>query len=391
MSYTLRGRLESRLAAATVPFLVACVVALALTEWWPVELVGLMVGTGLVLDLVYNRYLPYQPGWAAVPLGLLELGATMGLVRVLDVAAPLEPALWFFAGSWLVAQIFAHAGFPLARLSYAEDGGELGGTGTGFLLLAPATVLVVLGTAAATLPPTVVLEAGVHRGPLIVDSSQKLVGEPGAVVEGGIVVTSDDVVVRDLEVRGGDYGIEIQDAENVLLEDVVISGAAMDGIHARRSSLTIRRCEVRMTGRYTQGIDISFAFDLPPSRVTECRVVGGQEGIVSHMAHVDFRENAVRETTFRGIAVTEMSMGKVRENTVEDAVGVGIYCGDYSHCEVTDNTVRRTRPDLKSSDRGLHGHAIVSHFYARASVEDNVLEQNANDLKAYADGRIRVR
>jgi hypothetical protein len=391
MSYTLSGRLQSRLAAAALPFAVACIVAIALHRWWPVELAGAMVAAGLALDLAYHRALPYQPGWAAVPLGLLELGATMGLVRLLDVAAPLEPALWFFACSWLLAQILAHAGFPLLRLSYAEDGGELGEAGAALLLAAPAAVLVVLGTAAATLPPTVVLEAGVHRGPIVIEHSQKLVGEPGAVVEGGIVITSDDVTVRDIAVVGGEYGIEIQDAENVLLENVSISGATMDGVHARRSSLTIRRCEVRMSGRYTQGIDISFAFDLPPSQVTECNVVGGEEGIVSHMAHVDFRENHVRGTTLRAIAVTEMSMGKVRENLVADAVGVGIYCGDYSHCDVTDNAVRGTRPDLTSSDLGRHGHAIVSHFYARATVEDNVLERNANDLKAYSEGRIRVR
>jgi Right handed beta helix region len=391
VSYTLSGRLQSRLAAAALPFVVACLVAIALRSWWPVELAGAMVAVGVTLDLAYHRALPYQPGWAAVPLGLLELGATMALVRLLDIAAPLEPALWFFAGSWLLAQILAHAGFPLLRLSYAEDGGELGEAGAALLLAAPAAVLVVLGTAAATLPPTVVLEAGVHRGPIVIEHSQKLVGEPGAVVEGGIVITSDDVTVRDIAVVGGEYGIEIQDAENVLLENVSISGATMDGVHARRSSLTIRRCEVRMSGRYTQGIDISFAFDLPPSQVTECNVVGGEEGIVSHMAHVDFRENHVRGTTLRAIAVTEMSMGKVRENLVADAVGVGIYCGDYSHCDVTDNTVRGTRPDLTSSDLGRHGHAIVSHFYARATVEDNVLERNANDLKAYSEGRIRVR
>lgn len=391
MSYTLRGRLESRLAVVALPFVVACIVAIVARAWWPVELFGLMVATGLALDVVYHRYVPYQPGWAAVPLGVLELGTTMGLVRVLGINAPLEPALWFFVGSWLVAQVLAHAGFPFVRLSYAEDGGELGRTGTGVLLVAPIALLVVLGTAAATLSPTIVLDAGVHRGPLVLDHSQKLVGEPGAVVEGGIVITSDDVVVRDLAVVGGQYGIEIQDATNVLLEDVSISGATMDGVHARRSSLTIRRCNVRMDGDYTQGIDISFALDLPPSRVTSCTVVGGQEGIVSHMAHVDFHENEVRRTTLRGIAVTEMSMGKVRENMVEDAVGVGIYCGDYSQCEVSSNAVRRTQPDLKSSDAGLHGHAIVAHFYATARVEDNLLEQNASNMHAYADGTIRRR
>ena len=392
MSYTLKGRIETRLAVAAVPFLLACIAALALRAWWPVELAGVMVGVGLALDvLVYQRRLDYQPGWLAVPVGLVELGATMGLVRLFDVAAPLRPALVFFAFSWLLAQVLVHAVLPYVRLAYADDGGELGHPGSGLVLAAPVAVLVVLGTAAATQPPTVRLAAGVHEGPIVVDSSQKLVGEPGTVVLNGIVITSDDVLVRDIEVRGGEYGIQVHDSERVVLRDVSISGAELDGIHARRSSLTIRDCDITMTGRYTQAIDISFAFDLPPSRVTGCAVEGGQEGIVSHMAHVDFRDNRVRGTTLRGIAVTEMSMGNVRENVVEDAVGVGIYCGDYSQCKVTDNAVRGTRPDLRSSDRGLHGHAIVSHFGARAEVDDNVLERNANDLKAYSDGEIDVR
>lgn len=391
MSYTLRGRLESRLVAAALPFLVACLAGIAIDRWWPIEVVAVMVAVGLALDVAYHRFLPYQAGWVALPLGLLELAATMGVVRLLEIDAPLEPALWLFAFAWLVAQVFAHAGFPLLRLSYAEDGGELGTAGTAVFLAAPAAVLLVLGVAAATLPPTVVLEAGVHRGPLVLDRAQKLVGEPGAVVHGGILVTADDVTVRDVEVVGGEYGIEVQDARRVVLEDVSISGATMDGIHARRSSLTIRRCDVRMRGEYTQAIDISFAFDLPGSRVHDCTIVGGDEGIVSHMAHVDFRENEVRETTLRAIAVTEMSMGSVRENVVEDAVGVGIYCGDYSQCEVTENAVRGTRPDLESSDRGRHGHAIVAHFGATARIDDNVLEGNANNLHAYSDGRIRRR
>ena len=115
MSYTLRGRLESRLAAALLPFLVACVASIVLSLWWPLELTGVMIGVGLALDaMVYHRLLPYQPGWAALPLGLAELGVTMALVRLLEIEAPLEPALWFFAGSWLVAQLLAHAGLPLA-------------------------------------------------------------------------------------------------------------------------------------------------------------------------------------------------------------------------------------------------------------------------------------
>jgi hypothetical protein len=389
MSYTLRGRLESRLAAVIIPFFAACVAALVIHAWWPVELVGAMLGAGLALDVVvYHRSLPYQPGWIALPLGMLELCATMGLVLLLGIDAPLRPALWFFAGSWLLAQILAHAAFPFARLTYAEDGGELGPAGRSLLLIAPTAVLVVLGTAAATQPPTIVLEAGSHRGPLVLDHSQTLVGEPGAVVRGGIVITSDDVVVRDLAVVGGDYGIAVDGASNVLLDHVAVSGAAMDGINTRRSSVTIRRCSVRMQGEYTQGIEIGFAFDLPPSRVSECTVLGGREGIVSHMAHVDFRENRVRDTTMRGIAVTEMSMGRVSRNDVENAAGVGIYCGDYSHCDIRRNSVRGIRPDRSSNDRLSQGLGILSQFYAQARISDNGIVDSPGGIRASSGGTI---
>jgi nitrous oxidase accessory protein NosD len=252
-------------------------------------------------------------------------------------------------------------------------------------------VLAVLGTAAATQPPTYVLEAGFYEGPITLDRPQTLDGSPGTVVRGGIVITSDGVTVRDVTVVGGDYGIEVHDSTNVRLENVSVSESRMDGIHARRSSLKIKGCSIRLRGEYTQAIDISFAFDLPPSRVERCTVVGGQEGIVSHMSHVDFRRNHVRETTLRAITVSEMSMGTVSRNVVEDALGVGIYCGDYSHCDIRHNTVRDTRANLKSSDRYTHGHAILSHFYAQATVSDNVLERNANDMRAAPDSVIRYR
>jgi hypothetical protein len=51
MSYTLTGRLESRLAALVVPVLAAAALAVALAAWWPLELAGLMAAAGLALDL----------------------------------------------------------------------------------------------------------------------------------------------------------------------------------------------------------------------------------------------------------------------------------------------------------------------------------------------------
>jgi hypothetical protein len=377
VSFTLRGRLQSRLAASVLPFAFACVLAAALGQWWPLQLAGTMLAVGLVLDAaLYHRLLPYQPGWVALPLGLLELGATMTLVLRLDVEAPLGPALGFFAASWLLGQALVHAGFPLLRLSYGDDGGELGRSGLALGAAAPVAALAVLGVAWIAQPPTVRIH-GTVQGPLVLDHAQTLVGEEGAVVRGGIVIRADDVTVRDVSVFGGEIGIEVRDSEGVVLDGVRIAGTTMDGITARRSSLAVRDCRIEMPAvAGAQGIDISFAGQLPPSSVERCEVSGGSEGIVSHMAMVRISENRVSGTRMRGIAVTEMSMGSVDRNLVEDAAGVGIFCGDYSHCEISENSVSGTTAD-GSGVSSRAGYGIVAHYHAVAELDDNQLDRGA--------------
>jgi nitrous oxidase accessory protein NosD len=390
MSYTLRGRLETRLAASFLPLVAACAVALALKSWWPVELGAAMIGTGLVLDAaVYHHLLPYQAGWLALPLALLELGVIMAVLFATGMQVPLEFALLYFTGSWLLGQILVHAGFPVARLSYAEDGGELGTTGSAVTAAAVAVFAAAGGVAWATQPPTVHLSAGIHQGPLLIDHSQKLVGEAGAVVRGGIVITSDDVTVRNIAVTGGEVGIEIDGAEDVRIEHVRVSGTSLDAIQARRASVTIRDCLIHSpVGDYAQGIDISFGFDLPPSVVEGCTILGGREGIVTHFSNVHIQDNHVSGTTLRALGLTEMSMVSVEGNDVQNALGVGIYCGDYSECMIEDNVVGGTRPDMASGDRTRMGYAVVAHSGAKAEIEDNELSRNASGPKAFLGARI---
>jgi nitrous oxidase accessory protein NosD len=390
MSYTLSGRLETRLAVSVVPFAAACVVALVLAAWWPVKLAALMIAIGLFLDTaLYHWAFRYQPGWLAVPLGLLEFGILMGIAKVIHLPAPLDYALLFFAGTWLLAQVIVHGGLPVAWLSYGEDGGELGRVGTALGAAAVVAVALTTGAAWATLPPTVHLSAGIHQGPLVLDHSQRLVGEPGAVVRGGIVITSDDVTVENVAVTGGEIGIEIDGAENVKIEHVRISGTSLDAIQARRASVTIRDCLIHSpVGEYAQGIDISFGADLPMSLVEGCTIIGGREGIVTHFSNVHIRSNHVTGTTLRALGLTEMSMVMVEDNDVQDALGVGIYCGDYSECMIEDNVVGGTRPDIASGDRTRMGFGLVAHSGAKAEIEDNELSRNASPVRAFLGARI---
>jgi hypothetical protein len=390
VSYTLRGRLETRLAAAVLPFLVAAILSPLLHKWWPLELVGLMTAIGLVLDTaVYHRLLPYQPGWAALPLGALELALTIGAARVLELNAPLYPALALFAGTWLLQQLLSHVALPLLRLTWTEDGGELGRPGVALTAAAPAALLLVLGTAWAVEPPTVILAAGVHQGPLVLDHAQTLVGRPGAVVRGGILITADDVTVRGLTVQGGEHGIEVDGAESVELEDVVVEGAELDGINVRRGQVEIRDCTIRsLPNAYVQGIDISFGFDLRPSLVERCTITGGLEGIVTHFARVLVRDNRVSGTELRAITMTEMSMGTIEDNEVADALGVGIFCGDYSQCQIDDNSVSNVAPDRVSGDHTRQGVAIQAQFGAEAELDGNEVLRSPGGVAAFVDATI---
>jgi hypothetical protein len=389
MAYTLSGRLQSRLAAALVPLLVACVLAVALPAWWPLELAGLMLGVGLALDLLYDRVLAYQPGWAALPLGVAELVLVMVLARLLSLGAPLTAALAFYAGAWVLAQLLAHAGFPLLRLSYADDGGELGRLG-GVVAVA---VLAVFGTAGgyawSTRPPTVRLSAGIHPGPIVITRRQNLVGERGAIVRGGIVVRASHVVVRNVATLGGEYGIEVDGAHDVVLDGVRVVGATLDGIHVRRGRVTIRDCRIDSPGGYTQGIDISFSADMGMSMVEGCTVVGGQQGIVVDSAAVDVHGNRVSTTSYQAITMTEMSMGMIAQNEVAGAVGAGIACVDQSMCMIEDNHVSGTRPD--PSTPGLErqaGYGIVSDYKAEAELAGNELVGNARRVGVFAGAEV---
>jgi hypothetical protein len=387
MSFTLRGRLETRLAAALWPLLAAAPLTVVLHKWWPLEAAGLMLGVGVAADLLYDRVLDYQPGWYALPLGLVEFGATYGLVRAFDVHAPLGWAIVLFAGGWLALQLLSHAALPLARLSYGDDGGELGRAGPALA----AAVLVFFAAAGAlaqaTHPPTVHLAAGIHEGPIVITRSETLVGPADAIVTGGIVVKANQVHIRGLTIVGGENGITVDGVRDVVVNGTHIRGAQLDGIHVRRAVVTLRNCRIDSGANpWAQGIDISYAFDKEMSMVKGCVVTGGREGIVTHFVNAMLVDNRVEGTSLRGIAMTEMSMGGVERNHVRGSLGVGIYCGDHSMCMVEHNRVVGTRPDPASGDASRTGFGLVVQYGAHAEVGSNHLD--GSGVGVFSESRV---
>ena len=384
MSYTLRGRIESRLAGLAPVVVAAGVLALAEHRYWPVEAAALMLAVGLALDAnVYHPLLRYQPGWAALPLGALELALVIALMRATGVMAPPGQAVELFAGGWVVAQLLGHAGFPLLRLAYTEDGGEVGRLGVVAAVSAGAVLAGAGATAYALSPPVVHLTAGVHQGPLVITHREVLVGDRGSVVRGGIVVEANGVTVKNVSVVGGENGITVEGVHGTVLDGVSVSGARLDGIHVRLAGVMIKNCTVDMIGnRLGQGIDISYNMDMGMSMVEGCSVTGGMEGITTHSSMTQVMDNQVSRTTMRGISVTEMSMGMVMDNEVRDAHGIGIWCNDRSMCSIEHNTV---------IDTSGSGYAILASFQSEADLKENRLAANPVAAAAIESSEIRNR
>jgi parallel beta helix pectate lyase-like protein len=391
VSYTLRGRIESRLASLLLVLAAAIPLALVEHRWWPVEAAGLMLGIGLALDTqVYDRLLRYQPGWAALPLGALELGLLIAAMRAAEIMAPLGQAVAFFAGGWLVAQVLGQAAFPLLRLGYAEEGGELGRMG---VVSAAAVGVVLAGSASvayALRPPVVHLTRGVHQGPLVITRREVLVGEPGAIVRGGIIVRANGVTIRNVSVVGGENGISVQGYRGTMLDHVSVSGAKLDGIHVRLGGVMIKDCSVDMLGnKLGEGIDISYNMGMGMSMVEGCNVVGGMNGIVTHSSMTEIARNHVSRTEMMGISMTEMSMGMIQSNEVRDALGVGINCGDRSMCEIHKNVVIGTRSDAAGGNKTRAGFGVEVLFGSEAELHENDLTKNAASLGVFQNSSVR--
>ena len=83
----------------------------------------------------------------------------MGLVRLAAIDVPLWPALALFGAAWLIAQLLGHAAYPLLRLGYAADGGELGRAGLAAAAAAVTVLVASAGFAYSHRPPVVRLAA----------------------------------------------------------------------------------------------------------------------------------------------------------------------------------------------------------------------------------------
>src|SRR5207237_7201439 len=121
---------------------------------------------------------------------------------------------------------------------------------------------------------------------------------------------------------------------------------------------------------------VSYTMGYGMSMIEGCTIVGGMEGIATHVSESEIADNTISRTQMHAIAMTEMSMGMISHNEVRGAHGVGIYCNDRSMCMVERNTVVDTKPDSAGGDLSRRGFGVLASFGSAADLRDNELTAN---------------
>ena len=144
----------------------------------------------------------------------------------------------------------------------------------------------------------------------------------------------------------------------------------MHGVEVSDGSVTVTGCVIELEGEYAQGIEVRNSTGRRRSIIQGCRVSGGREGLLTHVARAEFVGNEVSGASLRGIAVTEMSEGLVANNDVHDVAGAALYCGDMSHCEFRDNDVREVGA-APEAGRSAGGYGAVAWYFSRIRLIGN--------------------
>lgn len=229
---------------------------------------------------------------------------------------------------------------------------------------------------------TVLLGAGVHAGPVLVEKSLILKGEPGAIVDGGgrgrvIAVTSADVAIMGLTVRNSGSSLAKMDAGIVL------------GKTAHRARVEGNRLEGNLFGIYVLGPDDALVRgnvvigrrDLRENergngiqlwRTPGTRVIGndiryGRDGIFVETSENNvFRGNRMRDLRF---AIHYMYTNK---SVVEDNLSIGNdigYAIMFSHRLVV-------RGNLSQGDREQ---GMLFNYANRSAIENNIVRPGAGN------------
>jgi nitrous oxidase accessory protein len=262
----------------------------------------------------------------------------------------------------------------LAALLGAAASAAAAGAAT--VTVAPAELVAAI--AAAVPGDRLVLVAGRHLGLVTIDRALTLVGEAGAILDGGgagrtVTIDSPQVVLRGLTVTGSGSDLAVEDSgifvtargDGALIEDNLLEGNLI-GVNLKGPRAAIVRRN-RIEGRHDvqmseRGNGVSI-WNSPGSVVEANEISFGRDGIFV----ITSRDNVFRDNRFRDLrfAVHYMYANK---GTVAGNDSAGNHVG-YALMYSAGLTVQGNRSD------GDRDHGLLLNYANGARIEGNAVVQ----------------
>ncbi|MBI1952643.1 MAG: nitrous oxide reductase family maturation protein NosD [Candidatus Omnitrophica bacterium] len=301
---------------------------------------------------------------------------------------------WFAGGFYLsVAAAAAAALAALLRFRRAPRAGARLTAAMGIILLpvawpADAATLVVepsgahetIASALEAAAPgdTIVVQGGVHRGPLVLEKPVTLIGERGPVIDGGgrgtvVRVEAPDAVVRGFIVRGSGDRLSTDDAGIVvtgaraLVEANRIEGVLF-GIDVRHAPHTILRRNVLsgMSLPVARRGDLIRVWYSDHVIIEDNELTGGRDAVLWFSQGLAVRRNVVRRARY-GLHFMYCHDSLVEDNDVSDS-SVGAYLMYSQRLRLWRNRI--------TGNRGPSGYGIGLKDMDEAAVQDNLIADN---------------
>ena len=243
------------------------------------------------------------------------------------------------------------------------------------------------------------LAEGVYRESLVIERPLTLRSKEGDTVllsgsdDEPVIQISDteNVLIEDLTISGGKFGIFVTRSQNITIRNNVISDSRLVGIKVRLGAADIRNNTIRdANAPYGRGIHITNTTQWAASHVIGNTVTGNAlSGIVTNMTGMIYIEgNIVSDNQQHGISIDEMSHALVADNIVDRNAETGIYVFDMSMASICGNVVRNTEAAVAGAGMRF-GNGILIDFHSMAEVHNNIVIDNANHgIQMLMDSRI---
>ncbi len=240
---------------------------------------------------------------------------------------------------------------------------------------------------------------GTYRESLVIDRPLTLRSKEGDTVllsgsdDEPVIQISDteNVIIDNLTISGGKFGIFVTRSQNITIRNNLISDSRLVGVKVRLGAADIRNNTIRdANAPYGRGIHITNTTQWAASYVIGNTVSGNAlSGIVTNMTGMIYIEdNIVTANKQHGISIDEMSHALVADNIVDRNAETGIYVFDMSMASICGNVVRNTEAAVSGAGMRF-GNGILIDFHSMAEVHNNIVIDNANHgIQMLMDSRI---